>query len=128
MQSEKDFELIEVPEKYNAKEGYFACEIRGESMNRIIPNNSICIFRIYTGGSRNGKILLIENRDYQDPDFNSVFTVKTYSSERDVKEETWKHLSITLRPNSYDKKYKDIVINEHDADGMRVVGEFVTVL
>jgi hypothetical protein len=33
-----------------------------------------------TGGSRNGKIVLVEN--IQDQDFNSAFTIKTYSSEK----------------------------------------------
>ena len=79
MQSEKDFTLIEVPENLKSRSDYFACKIVGESMNRVIPNGSICLFKSYTGGSRNGKILLIENRDLQDPDFNSAFTIKTYS-------------------------------------------------
>lgn len=128
MQSEKDFELIEVPEKYKSKEDYFACKIKGESMNKIIPHNSICIFKKYTGGSRNGKIVLVENLDFQDPDFNSAFTVKTYSSERIVTEEGWQHLSIVLRPNSYEKKFKNIIINEENGANMKVLGEFVVVL
>jgi hypothetical protein len=39
-----------------------------------------------TGGSRNGKIVLVENIDIQDQDFNSAFTIKTYSSEKVVTE------------------------------------------
>ncbi len=127
MQSEKDFELIEVGQKYNSND-YFACKVKGDSMNRIIPNNSICVFKKYIGGSRNGKILLIENFNHQDPDFNSAFTVKTYSSERIVTKDSWQHSSIVLRPNSYDKKYENIIISEDNASGMKVVGEFVTVL
>lgn len=128
MQSDKDFELISVPEKYKSKEDYFACKIKGESMNKVIPNNSICIFKKYTGGSRNGKIVLIENQDIQDPDFNSSFTVKTYSSEKIVTDEGWQHSSIVLRPNSYDNKFKNIIIDENNGSDMNVVGEFVTVL
>ena len=45
---------------------YFACKIVGESMNRTIPNGSICLFKSYTGGSRNGKIVLVENFDIQE--------------------------------------------------------------
>ena len=56
-------------------------------MNRVIPNGSICLFKPYTGGSRNGKIVLVENIDIQDQDFNSSFTIKTYSSEKVVYEE-----------------------------------------
>jgi hypothetical protein len=32
--------------------------------------SSICLFKPYTGGSRNGKIVLVENIDIQDQDFN----------------------------------------------------------
>jgi phage repressor protein C with HTH and peptisase S24 domain len=128
MQSEKDFTLIEVPEKYRGID-YFACKIQGESMNRIIPNGSICLFKSYAGGSRNGRVMLIENNDLQDPDFNSAFTIKTYSSEKVFNDDGgWRHDSIVLRPNSYDDTYEDIIIEEGSADNMRTVGEFIKVL
>ena len=66
-----------VPESVKYKNDYFACKIVGESMNRVIPNGSICLFKPDSGGSRNGKIVLVENIDFQDPDFNSSFTIKT---------------------------------------------------
>jgi hypothetical protein len=127
LQSEKDFTLIEGPED-SSNNNYFACRIIGESMNRVIPNGSICLFKTYAGGSRNGKILLIENKDIQDPDFNSAFTIKTYSSEKIVTSENWEHTNIVLRPNSIDSSYQDIIINEENAAEMRVVGEFVKIL
>ena len=128
MQSEKDFTLIEGPENSNPNNDYFACKIIGESMNRVIPNGSICLFKPYTGGSRNGKIVLVENMDIQDQDYNSAFTIKTYSSEKAISEGNWKHTSIVLRPNSYDDSYKNIIINEENGVEMRVVGEFVKIL
>jgi hypothetical protein len=97
-------------------------------MNRVIPNGSICLFKEYTGGSRNGKIVLVENRDIHDQDFNSAFTIKTYSSEKTITEDGWKHDSIILRPNSFDSSYQNIIISEEEAEGMKVVGEFVRVL
>ncbi len=128
MQSEIDFTLIEGPENNNPNKDYFACKIIGESMNRVIPNGSICLFKTYTGGSRNGKILLIEYRELQDPDFSSAFTIKTYASEKIVTEENWEHTSIVLRPNSYDSSYQDIIIINENAAKMRVVGEFLEIL
>ena len=128
MQTEKDFTLIDGPEKANASQDYFACKIMGESMNRVIPNGSICLFKHYNGGSRNGKIVLVENMDIQDQDFNSAFTIKTYSSEKLVSEEGWEHTSITLRPNSYDDTYKNIIVTEENGAEMRVVGEFIKIL
>jgi superfamily II DNA or RNA helicase len=128
LQSEKTFSQIEVPEKYAINTDYFACKVIGESMNKRIQNGSICIFKKYAGGSRSNKILLIENRDIQDPDFNSAFTVKTYASQKSVTEEGWEHLEILLKPNSFDSSYKDIVINEGNANEMNVIGEFISVL
>jgi len=127
IQSGKDYTLIEGPEN-NSNSDYFACRIIGESMNRVIPNGSICLFKPYTGGNRNGKILLIENRDVQDPDFNSAFTIKTYSSEKIMTEDNWEHTSIVLRPNSYDSDYQDIIVTEQNAPEMRVIGEFIQIL
>ncbi|HQX44828.1 MAG TPA: DUF3427 domain-containing protein, partial [Saprospiraceae bacterium] len=127
IQSDKNYKLIEGPEN-SSNSNYFACKIIGESMNRVIPNGSICLFKPYTGGSRNGKILLIENRDLQDPDFNSAFTIKTYTSEKIVTEDNWEHTSIILRPNSFDNSYQNIIITEQNASAMRVVGEFIKIL
>jgi phage repressor protein C with HTH and peptisase S24 domain len=126
IQSEKEFTLIEGPA--NSQSDYFACKIIGESMSRVIPNGSICLFKPYTGGSRNGKIVLVENIDIQDQDFNSAFTIKTYSSEKLVTEEGYEHKSIALKPNSFDSSYKDIIINEENSASMRVVGEFVSII
>jgi phage repressor protein C with HTH and peptisase S24 domain len=126
IQSESDFTLIEGPA--NSKSDYFACQIVGESMNRVIPNGSICLFKPDTGGSRNGKIVLVENIDIQDQDFNSAFTIKTYSSEKVVTEESHEHKSIVLRPNSFDSSYKNIIINEENGASMRIVGEFISII
>jgi superfamily II DNA or RNA helicase/HKD family nuclease/SOS-response transcriptional repressor LexA len=124
IQSGKNYTNVEVSNKY-ASDTYFACKIIGESMNKVIKNGSICLFKKYEGGSRNGKIVLVENFDQQDPDFNSAFTIKTYSSLKMVNEEGWEHLTITLRPNSFDTSYVPIVIDERNGQGMRVIGEFI---
>lgn len=66
--------------------------------------------------------------DTQVQDFNSSFTIKTYSSEKEISDDDWKHTSIVLRPNSFDKSYKNIFINEENGARMRVDGEFVKIL
>ncbi|WP_312136177.1 DUF3427 domain-containing protein [Sphingobacterium sp.] len=128
MQSDKNFSMIEILRRLSDSSAYFACKVIGESMNRVIPNGSICLFKMYDGGSRNGKIVLVENLDLQDEDFNSAFTVKTYLSEKIAVEDGWQHELIRLRSNSYDKSYSDILIEEENARNMKVVGEFVTIL
>ena len=129
IQTAKDFSMIEVPEYFN-KEGYFACKVIGESMNRRIPNGAICIFKHPVVGGRTGKILLVEYYNKQDIDTQSHFTIKTYSSSKVTTEEGWKHERIILKPNSYDTSYRDIVISEKDIrdNNFNVVGEFVGIL
>lgn len=127
MQVDKDYTMLEVDTDYS-HQNVFACQIIGESMNKIIPNNSICLFKEYSGGSRNGKIVLVENIDFQNTEFNSAFTVKTYTSEKNVTEDGWEHTSIVLKPNSYDSSFENIIINEENGQNMRVVGEFIKVL
>jgi superfamily II DNA or RNA helicase/SOS-response transcriptional repressor LexA len=127
MQDEKDYTEVSVPEKY-ASEEYFACQIKGESMNRVILNGSICIFKKNVGGSRNGKIILFEHIDSFDPEFNSAFTVKIYSSEKIVSEDGWKHSAIVLKPNSFDASFKSIILGEDNSREIKVLGEFVSVL
>ena len=128
MQSNNNFTLIEGPKNTNSNNDFFACKIIGESMNRVIPHGSICLFKKFDGGSRNGKIVLVENMDIQDQDFNSAFTIKTYSSEKEISEEGWKHYLIVLRPNSFDASFKNIIINEVNGNEMRIVGEFIQIL
>lgn len=128
LQSDKTFSQIEVPEKFALNEEYFACKVIGESMNKRIPNGSICVFKKYSGGSRSGKIFLIENHDVQDPDFNSAFTIKTYASQKIVTEEGYEHQEILLKPNSFDSSYKDIVIDRENSEGITTIGEFIKVL
>lgn len=128
MQFEKDYTLIELPSHITYKEEFFACKIIGESMNKSIPNGSICLFRESQEGTNNGKTVLVELRDQQDQDFHSAFTIKKYYSEKVVTEEGWSHVSIVLKPQSFDPSFKDIVITQTDTAAIKVVAEFVAIL
>lgn len=128
LQSDNDFTLIDSPNYLKDASDYFACKIIGESMNRVIPNGAIALFKHYKGGSRNGKIVLVENRDVQDEDFNSAFTIKTYTSVKEITEEGWNHEKIQLLPNSFDFSYKPLIITEDNSNEMKVIGEFVSIL
>lgn len=129
MQENKDFDMIKVPIQYSSDQGFFACRVIGESMNRRIENNSICLFKESRGGSRNGKIVLVENYGKNDEDYNSSYTVKTYASEKVVSVDgEWQHSLIILKPNSTEAKFEDIVLHKEDCENMRIVGEFVTSL
>ena len=123
-----DCEWIELPSQYKPSEDLFACKVIGESMNKIIPNGSICLFRKYYGGSRDGKIVLAEHYSIQDSDFGSGYTVKEYRSKKNVEADSWNHQSISLRPLSFDSDYTPIEIEEDELSSLKVIGIFERVL
>ena len=80
-------EWLNIPEKIKPSKDLFACQVIGESMNKVIPNGALCLFRKYSGGSRNGQIVLVENTNMHDFDFGSCYTVKEYESKKYEDEE-----------------------------------------
>lgn len=127
-QEVSDFEWAALPDGYRYSDDYFICKVEGESMNKFIPNGSWCLFRKDSGGSRNGKIVLVQHHDIADPDFGFGFTVKQYYSEKIASSDSWRHQSITLKPNSTESIYEDIALTVTETDQLKVVGVFVAVL
>jgi uncharacterized protein len=122
---------VELPEPFVAKQGYFIVQVVGESMNRRIPNGSWCLFRQPAGGSREGRIVLVESREVQDPDMGGRYTVKRYSSSKQVDAEGWRHTRIVLSPESDESRHQPIVIARDGVDedsGFRILGEYVATL
>lgn len=121
-------EWIAAPEGLRLARDWFVCKIYGESMNRVIPNGSYAIFKRYQGGSRNGKIVLVQHQDLQDPDTGSSFTVKEYWSAKSVRTEGWQHQEIRLRPLTDAEGYEELVLEADAVQDLKVVGEFVRVI
>lgn len=109
--------------------GQFVAQVVGESMNLRIPNGSWCLFEMNPAGSRQGKVVLASHREISDTDTGGHYTVKIYeSSKENFADGTWRHTSIILRPDSSLAEYEPIVLNEEQAEDLRVVGELVSVL
>jgi DUF2075 family protein/SOS-response transcriptional repressor LexA/predicted GIY-YIG superfamily endonuclease len=118
---------IELKESITDHENYFACRVIGESMNKIIPNNSICLFEKYSGGSRNGRIVLVEMTDFTDADSGSNYTIKEYSSKKIISEDGWRHEEILLMPKS-NEDYQPIILRDEETIRLKIIGLFVRVL
>ena len=128
LQTATDCVWVKLPKHYNPSSDLFACEIIGDSMNKIIPNGSICLFKKYSAGSRDGKTVLVELTNLQDPDSGSRYTVKEYRSIKNITEDSWAHESIILKPFSYDSKYEDILLKEDELNNLKIIGIFECVL
>lgn len=127
LQSVEDIRYIELEDDRANQNHFFACKVIGDSMNKIIPNGSICLFEKYTHGSRNGLITLVEMTDFTDTDFGSNYTIKEYNSKKTTTEDNWQHTEITLLPKST-LPYKPIVLRDEETKNLKVVGIFVKVL
>jgi len=118
-----------LPDLYRAHDGLFAMRVVGESMNRRIPNGSLCLFEATPGGSRSGRVMLVYHRDIQDPDNNGGLTVKTYQSEKAIDPDgDWHHYRITLACDTLNDGYEDIVLEGAIAGELQVLGEFKGIL
>ncbi len=106
---------------------YFIAKVVGRSMEPTIADGSPCLFRFERGGSRNGKIVLVESRQVSDPETHQRYTIKRYSSEKKpIEGERWAHSKITLSPDN--KEFKDIVLENVSEDNFKVIAEFIQVL
>ena len=61
------YQWVELPDSFRTKRGQFVARVVGESMNKRIPNGSWCLFRLNPGGTRQGKVLLVQHRNIDDP-------------------------------------------------------------
>ncbi len=96
----------------------------GHSMEPLIDDGDYCVFRANPGGSRNGKIVLVQHHNFNDPDYGGAYSIKEYDSRKSYDEfGGWQHEEITLIPKN--SAYNPIVIHSAEDDEFRVVGEFI---
>jgi transcriptional regulator with XRE-family HTH domain len=105
--------------------GLFVARVLGESMNRRIPNGAYCLFRTTVGGSLEGRVLLVQLRDVQDPDSAGRHTVKIW---RQRPAGRGRRREITLCPDSVSPGHLPITLPASDDGAVSVVAELVEVL
>ncbi len=129
VQKSDNVKWVEVPSYVKYTSDMFACKVVGNSMNNVIPDGAICLFRKYSGGSRNGLIVLCEDTDIQTSLFGSRYTIKEYQSTKQQSAEgEWMHESIVLKPNSTDSSFRDIILDPNDLHSFKVIGIFDRVI
>jgi DUF2075 family protein/DNA replication protein DnaC len=127
-QTHEELQWIELPFEITDKDSRFVCKVVGESMNKVIPNGSLCLFRRDDGGTREGKIVLVQSTHIQDAEFGSGYTIKEYHSIKYNQEGSWAHRSIMLKPLSYDTTYKTIELADEALTSFKVIGIFERLL
>jgi SOS-response transcriptional repressor LexA len=102
-------------------EGMFVARVVGRSMEPLIPDGSLCVFRGPVVGSRQGKRVLVEQ--FGTADAEARYSVKRYTSRKVQSDEGWEHQSIRLEPLNPEFDSFELA-----GDQFRVIGEFIKVL
>jgi len=110
---------IEAPENLRLTPDMFVAQIAGHSMEPLIPDGSLCVFRAGVTGSRAGRLVLAEDRE------SNAFAVKRYRSEKVTTEEDWRHGRIRLESLNPGYPSWDL---DPDEEKYRILAEFVQVL
>jgi DUF2075 family protein len=127
-QHAEEFNWIKLPEEFSTRPGMFVIRVQGESMNKRIPNGSWCLFRQTPGGTKNGKVVLVQHSNISDTDHGGSYTVKVYHSEKRQIGDTLVNEKIILSPDTNAIGYSNIVIKGDDVLEFRTLGEFIAVL
>ena len=122
--SEPPSEWIESPVDLRLSENMFVSQVAGRSMEPRIPDASYCVFQTPVVGSRNGRILLIENQRQSEAS-GLRYTIKRYTSaKRPRPDGGWEHDWIRLEP--LNPEFESWELKE--GDQCSVIAEFVRVL
>jgi SOS-response transcriptional repressor LexA len=112
---------VRAPENLRLTPEMFVARVVGRSMEPLISDGDLCIFRAGVAGSRKGRYLLIEKFD--ETDFASRYTVKRYARKGARDESAERESPIRLEPLNPEFEAFDLTI-----DQFRVVAEFVQTL
>lgn len=115
---------LRAPKGLRIADGMFVARVVGRSMEPLISDGALCIFRAPVVGSRQGKRLLIEQTGGSGTDLANRYTVKRYSSAKTAASDgSWQHESIRLEP--LNPEFDAFELGSGD---FRVIAEFVRVL
>lgn len=115
---------ISTPQHLRLTEGMFVAQVVGKSMEPLIPDDSLCVFRANVTGTRKNRYVLVEM--FGESDVANRYTVKRYASGKTTpvtEDGEWEHTLIRLEPRN-----PDFEAFELHPDEFRVVAEFVEVL
>lgn len=113
----------EAPAGLRLSREMFVARIQGRSMEPLIPDGSLCVFRRGVTGSRQGRLVLVEALGQG---ANDRYTVKRYRSEKtQLPDGTWSHERIRLEPLNPEFEAWDL---DPEEERYRILAEFVQVL
>ena len=101
----------------------FTARAVGQSMEPIIQDGDLCVFRTYRGGTRQNRTVLVQWSGPDDPETGGSYAVKRYNR---IGERGSDEFHIELRPHNPD--FEPIVLTPEFEDEVAVIAEFIQVL
>jgi SOS-response transcriptional repressor LexA len=108
-------------------QGMFAAEVVGKSMEPLIPDGSIVLFREYEGGTRDGKVVLAQSEDIGDPETNTSYTVKRFWSEKEY-DDDGRVVRTEIRLEPVNSDFDPIILTPSDEIDVQVLAVFEEIL
>jgi phage repressor protein C with HTH and peptisase S24 domain len=113
---------VRLPESVRLSADMFVAHVVGRSMEPLIPEGSLNVFRYNVVGSRQNKIVLVER--FGAVDNSGRYSVKKYTSRKRLEgEDEWRHQQIAFVP--LNPEFEPWSPAEHE---FRVVAEWVRTL
>jgi SOS-response transcriptional repressor LexA len=113
----------EAPEDLRVTPDLFVARIEGHSMEPLIPDGSLAVFRASIEGSRQGRLVLVEDLGTGG---TNRYTVKRYRSEKAAGSEgEWRHTRIRLE--SLNPEYPSWELDPSEGK-YRIIAEFERIL
>lgn len=119
-------ELGHIVVDFPVAQGMFAAKVVGKSMEPLIPDGSIVLFREYEGGTRDGKVVLVQSEDLGDPDTGSYTVKRFWSKKEHDKDGRITRTEIRLEPENSD--FEPIILTPKDEADVQVLAVFEEVL
>ena len=118
---------VEAPPDLRLTPDMFVATVTGRSMEPRIGDGSRCVFRRSVVGSRENRLVLVENLEEAE-EGGQRYTIKRYRSVKRSDSDGWRHARIIMEPLNPEFEAWEIDPEAGEAEKIRVIGEFVRVL
>jgi len=108
-------------------ERMFVCRVVGRSMEPMLHDGDLAVFKAHPTGTLQGKILLTQYRGPADPETGGTCTIKRYSTTISRNETSGdQEKTVVLSP--LNAEYEPKVFTKADIEDLKIIAELVTVL
>jgi SOS-response transcriptional repressor LexA len=120
-------ELDHIEVDFPVTQGMFAARVVGRSMEPLIPDGSVVLFREYEGGTRDGKIVLVQSEGLGDPETGGSYAVKRFWSKKQY-DEDGRIIRTEIRLESENTDFDPILLTPQEEADVQVLAVFQEVL